>query len=618
MKKLNKFLLSFGSVASLVALPTILASCADEKEKSKVDEELQKIKQEYEQKLSELKTLKTTLEEKIKKSDETNTELSEQIKKTNEKIEDLQKMLVLNKLNESEKVMYKLFSDLLNTTHGRKAGNLNNFKKELLDATTKEIKLENGKRLTTEIVEKNLLYKFGDDTNKPKENISNYGSYYAYEYLKKQIKDMGYQELDNGQITYPEYNKKQISLKKHYLSIYDAQKDKAVIDNMNENIKKDGFFTNGFLFDFKENNLKNNVGNNIVVTINPTGKAKDKNPKDFYIVSHFDSTNNVGPKGVSWGATDNATGVTVNLRLLKHFADVENRKKLAVRLHLIFVDAEELGKLGSYAFVNQFLTGENNELLKNSLGMINMDTVAGGDYMYIHSPKTSPDHEAVLPDSNLSKELRDLINKVSKDRATKLKDNEQELQIHPQYSGAYKEGETGDWSDHAPFYQIAKLPVAYVESTNFSILSKYEVYDGYAQTMNPKAWVLKDGTTIPSLKKRVLEDKKTVVYDWPDGLKKEDFAILGDIWHSDLDTLEWVNKNIGSKIYKQLDTVFETLKELLTNNLGKVENEKISYPELNKQPAIEESETNGSEENSDGHTGDGEEESSGSSEEETV
>ncbi|BAP39524.1 M28 family peptidase [Metamycoplasma canadense] len=591
MKKLNKFLLSFGSVASLVALPTILASCADEKEKSKVDEELQKIKQEYEQKLSELQNLKTTLEEKIKKSDETNIELSEQIKKTNEKIEDLQIMFALNKLNKSEKVMYKLFSDLLNTAHGRKAGNLDNFKEELLDAATKEIKLENGKRLTTEIVEKNLLYKFGDDTNKPKENISNYGSYYAYEYLRKQIKDMGYASLDPKSITYPEYdtNKDIKNNSKNKTILYDKQKDEETIKLMNQNIKKDGFFTQGFLYNLKDKS-QNNVGNNIVVTINPTGEAKDKNPKDFYIVSHYDSTNNVGPKGVSWGATDNATGVSVNLRLLKHFADVKNRENLAVRLHLIFVDAEELGKLGSYAFVNQFLTGENNELLKNSLGMINMDTVAGGDYMYIHSPNTNPDIEEVPEGSNLSKKLRDLVNNISKERSTKLNDSEQELQIHPKYSETYKNGETGDWSDHAPFYQIAKLPVAYVESTNFSILSKFKVYDGYAQTINPKAWVLKDGTTIPSLKKRVLDDKKTVVYDWPDGLKKEDFAILGDIWHSDLDTLEWVNKNIGSKIYKQLDTVFETLKELLTNNLGKVENGKISYPELNEQPTTEESE----------------------------
>ncbi|SGA03030.1 Uncharacterised protein [Mycoplasmopsis arginini] len=70
-----------------------------------------------------------------------------------------------------------------------------------------------------------------------------------------------------------------------------------------------------------------------------------------------------------------------------------------------------------------------------------MDTVAGGDYMYIHSPDT----RGVKETDNTSPLLRDFINKISKERVTELKDDSQELKIHPQFvEEEFKQGETGD------------------------------------------------------------------------------------------------------------------------------------------------------------------------------
>ncbi|CRH46226.1 Uncharacterised protein [Chlamydia trachomatis] len=70
-----------------------------------------------------------------------------------------------------------------------------------------------------------------------------------------------------------------------------------------------------------------------------------------------------------------------------------------------------------------------------------MDTVAGGDYMYIHSPDTRGAQETY----NTSPLLRDFINKISKERVTELKDDSQELKIHPQFvENEFKQGETGD------------------------------------------------------------------------------------------------------------------------------------------------------------------------------
>lgn len=49
---------------------------------------------------------------------------------------------------------------------------------------------------------------------------------------------------------------------------------------------------------------------------------------------------------------------------------------------------KEVGVLGTNAFVQEYLMSTNSPLLTSSWGMINLDTIAGGDYMYIHSPDT--------------------------------------------------------------------------------------------------------------------------------------------------------------------------------------------------------------------------------------
>ncbi|MDC8900552.1 M28 family metallopeptidase [Metamycoplasma hyosynoviae] len=494
--------------------------------------------------------------------------------------------------------VYKQFQSFINTTHGRKTGNLNNFKKESLEAefnadgslkAHKGIKLPAGKELTSEVLQP--YYPLEDANVDKKVNI--YGSYRAFQYLRKTIADMGYKDHTGNIIKYPKQNKIEATsitaeTETRIANLEDGEKtitvysdDQPIVKEMKEHIKKDGFFSQGFLYQLGGTKGQvintNNIGTNIVVTINPSEKvtktkdSKTLEVKDFYIVSHFDSTNNVGPKGVSWGATDNGSGVSVNLSLLKYFSDPKNRDNLGVRLHLVFVDAEEIGVMGSQAFVEQFLISniqgnkETNELLASSLGMINMDTVSGGDKMYVHSPNTKQDPNLGSASGNLSTTIRDQLHSLSKLRSQKLNDSTQELEIHPQFSPTqYGAGETGDWSDHFPFYNKAKLPVAYIESTNFAIFSKTGSYDGYAQTTNPKAWVLKNGKNM-QLVKRTLNGGLLEVYDWPEGITRKDIAIAGDIWHSDLDTNKWVDENLGARFYRQLDTVLETLKTFLVS-----------------------------------------------------
>ncbi|TPR54116.1 M28 family metallopeptidase [Metamycoplasma neophronis] len=481
---------------------------------------------------------------------------------------------------------YKIFNNFITQTRGRKAGNANNFIATSLVTNQVEnkpayygIKLEEGQTLTSEILQP--LFPLTTDISQSDKNIL--GSYRAHEILKKTIAEMGYANVGDEITTYPTQNTTpettptaatdttitKLNKSGKAITTFNSEGSFAnIVTKMNTALTQDGFFTQGFLYNLSPTSV-NNVGTNVVVTINPTNTAK-ASAKDFYIVSHYDSTNNVGPKGNSWGATDNASGVSVNLGLLKYFSDPKNRENLGVRLHIIFVDAEELGKLGSEAFVAQFLTSnivenaEQNSLLANSIGMINMDTVAGGNRMYVHSPNTNPELGAAK--GNLSTIIRDQINAVSRIRSVQLNKIEEELEIHPMFSaGEYKPGETGDWSDHAPFYIKAKLPVAYIESTDFSVKAKSGLYDGYAQTNNPAAWLRQgDGELLPTkLNMRKLNNGIIELWDYPGD--KGDYLVLGDIWHSDLDTPAWVNEHQGAKFYKQLDTVLETLKAYLVS-----------------------------------------------------
>ncbi|WP_427902833.1 M28 family metallopeptidase [Metamycoplasma alkalescens] len=514
---------------------------------------------------------------------------------------------------------YKVFNNFIMSTRGRIAGNVFNFDPSILDKSEsgifKGFKLADNQKLTNKIFEDKLLHPY--DANNPflETEKDNLGNYRAYQILLDEIKKMGYKNNNPEEIVYPDQNQiseKEITGKngarikvgeaktsgetefvkgsrnKQDIPVTIFKNDHDVVKDIESKLTQDGFVTHGFLFtrtpwENKDAKEFNNVGNNVIVTINPVGENK-QNPKDFFIVSHYDSMNNIGPEGTSWGAADNATSVSVNLRLLKYFSNEENRKKLGVRLHIIFADAEELGLYGSEAFVQQFLSERNNqktELQKNALGMINMDTVAGGDVLHVHSPDSREENLKSNPDANVSQHLRDQLHSISRARSLKLNDITQELNIHAMYEpGGFRAGETGDFSDHAPYYLKAKMPIANIEATNYAIyaISSGGKYDGYSMTTNPNAWLRKiekkdkNGNVIFEYEPTELVETKigdgslkTYKYD-ESKYKPTDFVVTGNIWHSDLDTPQWFNKHFGKKFYQQLDTTYETVISYLLAN----------------------------------------------------
>lgn len=478
----------------------------------------------------------------------------------------------------------------VNNNHGRWTGNLSNYDTNNINIQkfgTTDIDIPVG--LKSEDVEPK--YNLNTSINS---DINNYGSYHAYLYILNQINNFlntnqsfvvnwptqanitNFSAEPNQPIATitPSDNSFSVSLGdknntatstnvapgyiKSIIMNGDASTgDVDVINKLKEN--KLNVVTQGFLWNGVDRASSgymtfNNRGQNIITTI-PTTNPDIKNPKDFYIVAHYDSTAS-GTNKSSWGASDNGTGVAVALSLIQYYANSNNSAKLPVNLRIVFSDAEEVGVLGTNALVEGVIS-KDVVLKSNIAGMINLDTVAGGDNLYVHSPDTKHAEQ----NYNVSSSIRDQLNSISSINAKTNNDPSLELQIHPQVSYTdddFLPGETGDWSDHAPFYQKLGVEVAYIESTNFQVLSHSGIYDGYAQTYNPNAWLDKNGNPV-NLNKENINGTSLEVWNLPQGMVPSDFMVMGDIWHSDLDTLSWYNQYFGNKIYKQISTVFNTL-----------------------------------------------------------
>ena len=109
---------------------------------------------------------------------------------------------------------------------------------------------------------------------------------------------------------------------------------------------------------------------NIIVSI--PGKSE----KTIVIGAHYDSAS---PNPGIHGAADNASGVSLLLSLIPEL----QAKALPYTVKLIFFGMEEQGKIGAFDYVRKNL--KSAPALEDIVGMINLDTVIGGDYLYVSS-----------------------------------------------------------------------------------------------------------------------------------------------------------------------------------------------------------------------------------------
>lgn len=580
---------------------------------------------------------------------------------------------------------YNLYNDFVYGTHGRWAGNYANFipTSENSRSTTigthtfgqyglseANLKLAGIDNITKPASEIKLTRQF--DKNKPltDNDADGIGSHYAYEWLVNKIKEFGYKDLggdytvskdtanypSESTITIGEDGSIKITANEssELVDTAEGKKEAVVIKKDSETstapyFQKTGFITQGYLWNSKDRITNKQVANqydqNIIVTI----KALDKNgqPKftpitssteadikkaqrnAFWITAHYDTTGNEGIESKSWGATDNGSGVGAVLDLVKYYSSPENAKTLACDLNIAFVGGEEVGVTGSTALVAQFLNGSSNSDKINKAqigGMLNLDTAAGGDNVYVHSPWTTlyqvdgkgnlaPSTTDTQPNTAaLGTLVRDQLNAVSKMQADATNDKNTELQIHPFITPApdadgYLQGQTGDWSDHAPFYKLGLSNVAYIEATNFQIDGN-SGYDGYSQTSNKAVWIYKKQVKNANKWVDVLDkDGKLVTKQgnpvesqlqgepinvWGPGaddfkeFKEEDGKTYrwerhnsGAIWHWNFDRPQFMKNEFGDRMERQLTNLGATLRTFFTTMNITTFNEGLNSP---KQP----------------------------------
>ena len=113
-------------------------------------------------------------------------------------------------------------------------------------------------------------------------------------------------------------------------------------------------------------------GKNIVLTV----PGKDTS-KQIVVGAHYDGD----------GDGDNGSGIAL---LLAEAVGLANTT-LPVTVKYVFFDEEEIGCLGSRAFVNSMSEGE----IKSTLFMVNIDAIAFGDYCNIYGGKQDVENKTV-------------------------------------------------------------------------------------------------------------------------------------------------------------------------------------------------------------------------------
>lgn len=248
---------------------------------------------------------------------------------------------------------------------------------------------------------------------------------------------------------------------------------------IHKQFKRLGFKTTIQDFTFSSDGAEYDSAN--VIAVKP-----GKSSKTVIVGGHYDSV------GVGRGADDSASGVAVILET----AEVLKKMNTPYTIKFVAFGAEEAGLEGSAYYVSQMSAKD----IKNTVAMINLDSLAVGDKMYVYG------------DEGQKGWVRDQALKI----ADKLKLS---LETNPGLNPDYPEGTTGLWSDHAAFVEKG-IPYGYFEATNWEIGE----LDGYTQTV-------KDG----------------------------------EIWHTEKDTISYIEENYPGRIEEHLSTYSQVLTNLLKN-----------------------------------------------------
>lgn len=231
---------------------------------------------------------------------------------------------------------------------------------------------------------------------------------------------------------------------------------------------------------------------NIVATKTGTmAQASAETPAPWIIVgAHYDSVK------VGHGAFDNGGGVGVMLEMARRLAGVG----LPYTIEFVAFGAEEVGYKGSRQFFDDHVADQPARVFL----MVNLDSVAGGDKLYLYGADT-PQGRA---DTRMELEAA----------------HGADLPFHtnPGLNPDYPRGTTGDWSDHR-WFDKADIPFLYLEATNWNLGDK----DGYVATRK-----------------------------------------AGELWHTKDDTLAFIEETFPGRLPRQLAADVELLQAVLVDLYG--------------------------------------------------
>lgn len=249
------------------------------------------------------------------------------------------------------------------------------------------------------------------------------------------------------------------------------------------------------------------------ISANIIATKPGRSQKKLIIAAHLDDATPTNPV-IEQGTSDNASGVGLLLWLAKSLQSAD----LPYSLTFIAFGCEENNLSGSRAYnaaVNLdriehldangtgWIEHRVTDAARDTIGMINLDSIAGGDKLYVYSGKKDFPHTAWL-----------------RDRALQIASQKEiALETSPGLNPSYPAGTTGDWGDSAPF-QLGDLniPFAYFEATNWEIGDK----DGYTQT-----------------------DR------------------FGSFWHTGNDTLAYIESRFPGRMEKQIIDMYTVIMALL-------------------------------------------------------
>ncbi len=173
----------------------------------------------------------------------------------------------------------------------------------------------------------------------------------------------------------------------------------------------------------------------IVSSANVIAVLPGDSPREIIVGAHYDSVD------VGRGYADNASGVGLLLALAGRLRN--SRPPCSIRF--IVFGAEEPGFIGSRFYV----AGMSEAEIGKTVGMINLDTPACGDMIYVYGGEGEAGW--------MRQKALDIAVQLGID-----------LKTNPGFNPLYPAGTAGDWSDHAPFRQ-AGIDYLYCEATNWEI-----------------------------------------------------------------------------------------------------------------------------------------------------